>query len=181
MTELLQFEVIDDDQPTFFAPVASDLVDTLVGQYDAMRKRIEHVGDFMSEQINSSVMSYFIEGNRDKDQGRLAINAIQMFNVEGAVRALNSGYWAKALALTDVFDAMPQKRRDEWNASISEHKTPDFLEDTVRSTLASLLSQRTQFLAERVDGIFRGLSGEHVTNAPEAFGKRMILSRALDQ
>lgn len=27
-----------------------------------------------------------------------------------------------------------------------------------------------------MDGIFRGLSGEHVTNAPEAFGKRMIIA-----
>jgi hypothetical protein len=39
---------------------------------------------------------------------------------------------------------------------------------------------RTQFLSERVDGIFRGLSGDHVTNRPEGFGKRMIIANVID-
>lgn len=56
---------------------------------------------------------------------------------------------------------------------------PDFTSETVRNTLAGLLSMRVQFLGERVDGIFQGLSGEHVTNAPEAFGKRMIIANVL--
>jgi hypothetical protein len=51
--------------------------------------------------------------------------------------------------------------------------------NNVRNTLGDLLRMRGQFLAERVDGIFRGLSGEHVTNAPEAFGKRMIVAYVL--
>lgn len=42
-------------------------------------------------------------------------------------------------------------------------------------TLKELLLERDKFLAERVDGIFRALSGEHVTNVPEGFSKRMII------
>ncbi|WPG35331.1 DUF4942 domain-containing protein [Variovorax sp. EBFNA2] len=56
---------------------------------------------------------------------------------------------------------------------------PDFTGDTVRSTLSSLINMRSQFLAERVDGIFRALSGGHVTNVPEGFGRRMIIARIL--
>ena len=106
----------------------------------------------------------------------MASSAAQMFGKEGAVAALDAAYWAKAMALTDVYDAMPQKRREEWNEAIREHKTPAFEEETVRATLEDLLMSRSRFFAERVDGIFRALSGEHVTNAPQGFGKRMILT-----
>jgi hypothetical protein len=78
--------------------------------------------------------------------------------------------------MTDVYDCMPQKRRDEWNKQIQEMKCVEFTEEAVRPTIESLLSLRSQFLAERVDGIFRNLSGEHVTNSPMGFGKRMIIS-----
>ncbi|MNX81936.1 hypothetical protein D3C86_1136440 [compost metagenome] len=70
---------------------------------------------------------------------------------------------------------MPAKRRDEWNKQISEKQTPEFEEDTVRSTLMDLLASRHKFFGERVDGIFQNLSGEHVTNQPQGFSKRMII------
>lgn len=43
-----------------------------------------------------------------------------------------------------------------------------------------MLNNRSTFLAERVDGIFRALSGEHVTNRPEGFSKRMIMNYAFE-
>lgn len=62
---------------------------------------------------------------------------------------------------------------DEWEVP----PIPDFTEDTVRATLTQLLLSREKFFAERVDGVFRALSGFHVTNSPAGFGKRMILNR----
>lgn len=180
VVERIEVEIVDEGGQ-FFAPVDSDLVDGLIGQYQDSRKRIEAVGEFVNEAMNQGVISYFLDGNCTPDRGRSSMSwsAHQMFDVSGAVRALNSAHWSKALALTDVLDTMPQKRRDEWNKAITEQTTPDFTEDTVRSTMSELLRMRTQFFSERVDGIFRGLSGEHVTNAPEAFGKRMIIARVL--
>lgn len=174
------FEVVDESAE-FFAPVSSDLIDGLIGQYDAERKRIESVGVFMSDTLNAGTIEYFLDGNADRNRGRysMSLSAKQLFDVKGAVACLNSAYWSKSMSLTDVYDAMPQKRRDEWNTTIREMTAPDFTEDTVRTTLGDLLRMRAQFLGERVDGIFRGLSGEHVTNAPEAFGKRMIIANVL--
>lgn len=175
------FDVVDEDSAPFFAPVASDFVEMLVGQYDTARQRIEGVAAFTGDALNQGVMDYFLSGNVDNDRGRgMLPSAKQLFQADGAIRALNSAYWSKALALTDVLDTMPQKRRDEWHASIREMKTPEFTAESARSTLGDLLRMRGQFLAERVDGIFRGLSGEHVTNAPEAFGKRMIVARVFN-
>ena len=125
-----------------------------------------------------AAVPYFLEGNVE-NSGRWAPSVSALFDRKGAIAALNSTYWSKALALTDVLDLMPQKRRTEWHDTIQQHKCPEFEEETVRNTIMDLLHMRQQFLAERVDGIFRGLSGEHVTNAPEAFGKRMIIARVL--
>lgn len=161
----------------FFAPTSTDLVDGLLGQYRGMRARIETVAELI-EGETAAAISYFLEGNGRSRDGVPVVDAL--FKLDGAVAALNSAYWAKAMQLTDVLDLMPQARRDAWHASIREHKCPDFDEATVRATLEDLLGQRHTFLAERVDGIFRGLSGEHVTNSPSGFGKRMIVSCVLN-
>lgn len=167
----------------FFAPTNTDLLDALIGQYKDTRARIESVAHFMSEPQTESAIEYFLEGNRDESRGRrsLSLSVKQLFDVKGAVAALNSEFWSKTLALTDIMNFMPQKRRDEWHDTISKNKAPEFEESTVRATIFDLLAMRSKFLAERVDGIFSGLSGEHVTNAPEGFGKRMIISRVLEE
>lgn len=174
-------EVVNDEP--FFAPVTTDLFATLIAQHQHTLARIHELGAVVNSELNAGVVHFFLEGNGTEERGRrsLHLSAAQLFEVQGAVRALNSASWSKALGLTDVYDMMPQKRRDEWNTSIREMTCPAFQEETVRTTLMDLLNMRSQFLAERVDGIFRGLSGEHVTNAPEAFGKRMIVSRVLSE
>lgn len=174
--ELAEVQLVDDTAQ-FYAPVSSDLVDGLVGQYQQMRARVEHVAELVSSET-AGALPYFFEGNRGGHE-RYYPSATDVFKLPGAIAALNAAYWSKALSLTDVLDCMPQKRRDEWHKTISEHTTPDFEETTVRATITEMLGMRAQFLAERVDGIFRGLSGEHVTNAPEAFGKRMIVANVL--
>lgn len=170
------FDVVEDRE--FFAPVASDLVDGLLGQYQHARARIAEVAGFMKGEVYAGVLHYFTEANVESGRyGRP--DTERLFDESGAVGALNSAFWSKALGLTDVLDAMPQKRRDEWHEMVRDHKTPDFDEATVRATLTELLGMRQTFFAERVDGIFRALSGDHVTNVPEGFGRRMILARVL--
>lgn len=171
--DIAEVELVDD-AAQFFAPVDSDVVDGLLGQYKAMRARVERIGTLLADEIDP--LHYFLEGNSER-RSHAALPALsRLLEPAGAIAALNASYWSKAMALTDVLETMPKARRDEWQKSILEMKTPEFTEDTVRPTILGLLQARERFFAERVDGIFRGLSGEHVTNCPEAFGKRMILA-----
>lgn len=174
--ELAAVELVDETAQ-FFAPVSSDIFNELLGQYKAMRSRVEALAAHF-EGENTAALEYFYEGNRDPQRGH-TVSVQKLFQVKGAIAALNSAYWSKTLALTDVLDLMPQKRRDEWKNTIREMTAPDFTEEAVRPTITELLNMRAQFLSERVDGIFRGLSGDHVTNAPEGFGKRMIFAGML--
>lgn len=159
----------------FFAPADTDMIDAIIGQYRSERARIDHVCDVLHGDGIASVMHYFLRGNQGRSDRYLG-SADKLFDRGGAIAALNAHYWRHAMELTDVLDCMPAKRREAWFAEIEAMTTPEFEDQIVRDTLAQLLSQRGQFLAERVDGIFRALSRTHVTNQPEGFSKRMILT-----
>jgi hypothetical protein len=166
-----------DESATFFAPVCSDLLDGLLGQYQVRRRNIEQLAEALQGEEFKVAMGYFLEASEERGH-RLSINSLA--DVDAAMAVLDASYWAKALALTDVLDSMPQARRDEWNKAIADRKTVPFTEEAVRPTIADLLASRHKFFSERVDGIFPGLSGDHVTNQPQGFSKRMILAYVID-
>lgn len=168
--------VIDD---TFFAPASTDLINSLFGQYRLQRQRIEQVAAVFEGDMKY-VMPHFFAGNMHQNDRHHAPSVERLFNAEGAIKSLDAHYWDEALKLTDVLDVMPKARRDEWFESIRNMTTPEFDEESVRATLADMLSSRALFFAERVDGIFRNLSREHVTNRPEGFSKRMILRNVVN-
>ena len=166
--------VLRNDTSGFFAPVDASLLGSLFTTYRLTRSNIERMGQFMASDDCRIAMRYFLDACKD-DQGRCGLQVDKLLRTDAAVSALNAEYWDRALKLTDVLECMPQVRRDEWYKAIRDMETPDFTEETVVNTMQDLLNSREKFLAERVDGIFRALSGEHVTNAPSGFGKRMIM------
>lgn len=196
VTDIERAEVeLVDDSAKFFAPVSSDVLDGLLGEYQQRRSQIDQLAALVHGDLGN-VVHYFIGGNAGNEQVHRSIYVDKLFEVPGAVHALDSAYWSKALALTDVYECMPQNRKNEWNDQLRHPEgkkagrwdskgdvapLPHFEEATVRQTIESLLVMRSQFLAEKVDGIFRALSGTHVTNAPEAFGKRMIIAHVLSE
>lgn len=162
----------------FFAPAITDHVTVLMGEYRAKRDQIIRVSQIMVEE-GLGVLPFFIDGNRDENT-RISVVS-DLFQLKGALSALDAHFWSRALAMTDVLDSMPQARRTEWGNQILKCETPPFEEETVRSTLASMLASRPRYFAERVDGVFRELSPNHLTNRPEGFAKRMIVERILDE
>jgi hypothetical protein len=170
-------ELIDPDAPEFFALASSDMIDGIMGQYRDMRSRIEAIARQFAGP-NGAAVHYFLAAARSNDR-HFSPPAV-LFDEKAAISALDAESWSKTIQLTDVIDSMPQARRDEWHASIRDMTCPEFTEDTVRATIETLLASRSKFFAERVDGIFRNLSGEHITNSPAGFGKRMILNYVLN-
>lgn len=173
--------VLFDDFRECFQISEKRQVAGLFSGYRESRQAIDEVAKYVSEAVSSPVLSYFLSGNARKDRHArsMSLSAQELFQVDGAVAALNSDYWDQALKMTDVLDVMPTARRDQWHEQIQAMTCPEFAEEIVSATLSELLLSRSKFFAERVDGIFRGLSGEHVTNRPEGFGKRMIIANVL--
>ncbi|CAN0134320.1 unnamed protein product, partial [Chrysoparadoxa australica] len=160
--------------PGFFAPVQGDAIDALIGQYQKARANLERVSAFMESEEMASATDYFFQAHRQEFH-RGTPNIAGLFDLGRGCKALDAAFWKRALDLTDVIDYMPDERRREWFNQIHEHECPPFDEATVRDNIGLLMAQRMDFLSEMVDGIFRGLSGDHVTNRPEGFSKRMIV------
>lgn len=158
----------------FFAPVDTSLIGALLTTHKRIEASIGAVDNFMRSDECRSALGFYLAACRE-DQGRIGLKVDGLMQRDKALAALHADYWDKALRLTDVLECMPQKRRDEWYELIRSHATPPFEDEAVYLTLQDMLNSRERFLAERVEGIFRALSGEHVTNSPAAFGKRMII------
>lgn len=149
-------------------------LELLFAQYRDDREGIEQIAGFVDD---AKQMHYFFEAAAQEN--RHLGSATEVFKLVPALQALDANYWQRAMFLTDVLEYMPAEKRNEWHEQISKHKTPPFEKDSVKQTLIGLLNNRAQFMAERVDGLFKALSGEHVTNMPQAFGKRFIMAYML--
>ncbi|WGK63426.1 DUF4942 domain-containing protein (plasmid) [Halopseudomonas sp. SMJS2] len=151
------------------------LIESLCSAYAGELAKIQKVCDLFADPDVSSAMFYFNEAQRRAGIVSSSFGA-GSFGYEGARNFLKSSYWRKALDLTDVLEIMPAKRAQELTAQMNSDDCPDFDLETVRSTIGSLLSDRSKYFAEKVDGIFQSLSRSHVTNSPMGFRARMILS-----
>lgn len=183
----------------FYAPVQFDALSLLAGEHDRLRERIEEVHGIITQERVCGVLSFFFNGNSKDQYGHNAslrhLNSVnEVFNLEGALCELTATFWDRALRQTDLMEYMPQARRSQWHEILNawrdpkykrgafpELDMPDFTLDNLRATVQGLMARRAEFLAERVDGIFRGLSRQHVTNVPEGFSKRMIMSRVFNE
>ena len=134
---------------------------------------IRKISDFVRGK--DELINYFFSGSEVS-----SYMAEKLFEFAPAKAALDAEFWSKAINMTDVLECMSADKRNEWSKMIRDQKTPDFTKENVFTTISNLLGSRGSFLAEKVDGIFRKLSGNHVTNSPQGFRKRMIISYVLD-
>ena len=169
--------IIATDIGEFFAPAQYGPLDALLGQHAAMAARISELATLMDSELSGAV-PYFCDGNTPRDRYGAHPDAKRLFELKGAMQALHADYWRRALDLTGVRDLMPQELRGKWDDDIREMKTPEFTEEWATATIRDLLDSRERFFMEKVDGVFRGLSPTHLTNRPEGFGPRFILSYA---
>lgn len=161
----------DQAQPTAALAISTPLK-ALIDERNYKAQKITALADAIRD---SSVINYFLEGYRQENTTRKH-SKLGMFDANSGIVALDAECWARAIQLTDVLEMMPAAQRNEWSENIRELNVPPFEEETVMATILELLLKRESFFAQKVDGIFRALSGDHVTNAPEGFGKRMILA-----
>src|SRR5690554_160426 len=92
----------------------------LFSAYKEKKSQIQYLSDLCKDA--GSIVSYFAKGNFPNDYFR----APDMFDIKGALRALNAEFWQKAMSLTGVLDLMPAKLKNEWYVKIEQLDTPEF-------------------------------------------------------
>lgn len=173
-------DLVDPDSFLTGTPVPYSPFRSLLDEYGMVRAKVEALGTFLDDK--AEILQIFLDGNVSEGRHASAVREAKgLFAIPGAVAALNSRYWARALELTGLRDSLPAPRRAEWEDAIRGQTCPEFDEDTLKSTIEYLVSMQGHFLSERIDGLFRGLSRGHLTNTPQGFGKRMILAGAYSE
>lgn len=153
-------------------------LDALVAEYRQSKAEIERIAAYVADK-KDNVMKYFF-GGLFVTHRRMDFTAEQLFDGKAAIASLDASFWDRALKLTDVLDVMPAAMRNAWCEQIRHHQTPAFDTDTVRATLQTLVLNRKEFFADRVEGVFLNLSDAHLTNCPEGFYRRMVIRHVLD-
>ena len=169
-----------DSLAELFAEVDAEPIAALLAEYRDRADTLARMARTFTDPDTLACLPYFIEGNKANDRYSGTAVAESLFALPGALAALNADYWGRALRVTDVLECMPAARRDAWHKQIDAHDVPEFSEAALRSTLAEHLASRPRYFAERVDGIFRALSPEHVTNSPAGFRGKLILAGVFD-
>ena len=151
-----------------------DVIEQLIGQYRQREQAIVETKRFIDAAFEQGVIGYFTDGMR------LAHGPEYQYSIprdlESAKCVLRVEFWHRLLNQTEIFELMPAAKREKARAQFSGLDCPPFDESTVRPTLQDLLQQRGQFFAERVDGAFRAMSGDHLTNQPWGFTKKLIMA-----
>lgn len=145
-------------------------LDVLFQEYDDKLDKINELSNQSSQY--GEVITYFLQASE--------LRASNLFDAEKAKKVLNSEMWQKVIAKTNVLKYMPAEDRNQWNEDIREYNTPDFDKEIVIPTIQNLLLSQDNFFAKKVDGVFRNLSGEHLTNSPSGFRKKMIISNIIN-
>ncbi len=166
-----------DDDSVFVNSSSLPAITTPLTVLFAEHAEIKHQIAKCSEMIETYKTAFqcFLKAQERPDARRYFTGGHASFCAETAVKVLDADYWRKVISLTDLFSIMPTEKRREWEKQIDELKNPPFEPDSVRATLQQLFAERESLLAEKVDGIFRGLSGSHLTNCPEGFSARMVI------
>lgn len=159
-------------EPREQLPALRSPLDGLLTSHAQERIAIRQVVEFHK---SNRALDYFFDAAKAKDQSHAKHSIDLLLDEDAAAKALDATYWARAINLTDVLDVMPADDRNKWHDSIQRHETPPFVREAVYTTIEDLLLRREEFFCQRIDGLFRKLSGNHVTNVPEGFSKRMIL------
>jgi hypothetical protein len=161
------------------APPGQEKIQALLSEYKEDLLAVIAFSEVMMSSQASKAMSYFIKASQTDLRNPIKI-VLPSFLLSPAKAALDAAYWSRALELTNVFDLMPQDRRSEWQSVIRECKAPAFDEVAVLSTLSDMIASKYKYFAERVDAVFGSLSKTHLTNQPEGFAARLILSSVVN-
>lgn len=159
-----------------FDTVSYDVIENAVTEYDRAKSSLQETCAFLSKGIHADNIRLCCAGQNTKHQ-RIDLSV----DFEHGERELRAISWKDLLNKTDIFEYLPAEKRNEWDSNFIAYKLPDFTLDNTTATIDALNAERKHFFAQKVEGCFRYLSGEHVTNQPMGFRKRMIYAGVFDQ
>ncbi|MBQ0326287.1 DUF4942 domain-containing protein [Providencia rettgeri] len=160
----------------------------LLAEYHDARSEIDSLHLAVMGKRHSQAFRYFTDGCNNSIGTTLAVDCL--FDLQRATCALDESFWQKVLDLTGVRNFMPTARKDEWYNTLRQWRkaSPDrlaalrpvaFTEENVLATAKSLTTEKKDYFAEMVEGVFKKLSVFHKTNKAQGFSPKMVITNCL--
>lgn len=146
------------------------LSDSAIDALDLEYKKIRSAMDDVYELIDESSILYSL-----LPIGTNNISAT-IVDKKFCVQRLDSKYWLKLINLSGIASILPSTEFERWLKQIEKLEAPEFNRENILSTVTGWYESEGSFIIDRADTIFHSLSSTHITNRPEGFGKRMIIS-----
>lgn len=160
----------------------------LLAEYREARSEIESLHLAVMGKRHSQVFRYFTDGCNNSSSKTLAVDCL--FDLTRASCSLDESFWQKVLDLTGVRNFMPTERKDEWYDTLRQWRSASsdridtlrpvaFTEENVLATAKTLTTEKKDYFAEMVEGVFKNLSHFHKTNKAQGFSPKMVITNCL--
>lgn len=145
----------------------------LMQEYQSNVKKCEEFAQVIKGSTHSFALSIFESAlAQHKDYSRFA--GLMDVSLAEAVKELDVRYWTRAFRQFKFDELMSADDRNLWTKMLHMREVPPFTEQHVIPTMENFYLGIGELTAKKIDGIFRRLSRDHLTNTPEGFYKRMI-------
>lgn len=115
-------ELVEPEELLASAPVVYSPFRDLLAEYADVKTGLEAVAGFLDGK--ESLLQIFLDGNVEEGGHRRATrDAKRLLGLEGAISALDSRFWTRALDVAGLKDTLPAKRRAEWVEMINAHRS----------------------------------------------------------
>lgn len=144
-------------------PSNYDYIDTLIERYNEEKDEALTVHEYMSK-LGETVLRNVFETSRysflrkdDEMKHRLKRN-----------------YWLEVYNRSNLSDIISSKEQTKILKNLDDVNIPEFTRENIESTIESWIGNAYRLFSEKVDSIFERLSGDHITNQPHGFTKKII-------
>lgn len=140
--------------------------------------------DFLVENYNNAVFSInavYAELEKYKSVERYMSDGRKTGYApkKDALSAVLKGYWNEFYNTLNFRDFLSSDRKKEFE-NMMDGDLPEYSVENLKATAMTLYTDLEKYYVEKVDSLFKRLSGEHVTNKPSGFSERMIYKYVWD-
>lgn len=150
-------------------PSNFDYIDTLVERYNEEKKQCEETYEYVSN-IPEKVVKYVFE------QSRYSFLAKK----EQMLHSLKKTYWYEVFNRSNLSDIISSKEKSNILTNLDKLDIPEFDRVNVELTLQGWIESAYRLFSEKVNSVFERLSGDHVTNQPFGFTKKIIFKNLVE-
>ncbi len=144
----------------------NDRIDFLVMNYNNTTHSINEVYKALEEY--KTVEKYMCDGRTNGYAPK-----------KTALNAVLKSYWNEFYNSFGFRDFLSSERKNDFD-KMMDGELPEYTVDNLKATATTLYTDLEKYFCEKVDSLFKRLSGDHITNKPSGFSERMIYKYVWD-